>query len=212
MKTLHTSAGAALVTEITAVIVDNKAYLSEIDGKIGDGDHGINMAKGFGRTASQLSGGETLDEALQQLSDVLMNEIGGSMGPLYGLMFAGIAEVASTTQTIDLETFTKMLRAGLDGVSEIGLANVGDKTLLDTLVPAVLFLEGAAQDNTDFEAALTEMIALARNGRDSTINMVAKVGRASRLGERSRGVVDAGAASCFLILETLANGIINRLS
>lgn len=212
MTTLQTSSGAALVKEIAAVIVDNKAYLSEIDGKIGDGDHGINMAKGFGRTANQLSGGETLGEALQKLSDVLMNEIGGSMGPLYGMMFADMAEVASTKDAIDLETFAKMLRAGLDSVSEVGSAQVGDKTLLDTLVPSVVYLEGAAQDRTSFETALLEMKERARIGRDSTIDMVAKIGRSSRLGERSRGVLDAGATSCFLILETLADGITNRLN
>lgn len=201
-----------MLKEIAAVIVANKAHLSEIDGKIGDGDHGINMAKGFGRAAEQLSGDESVEQAFLKLSDVLMNEIGGSMGPLYGLMFEGMAEEAGKSQAIDLKTLAQMLRTGLDSVCEIGAAQVGDKTLLDTLVPAVLYLEEAASSNTDFADALSEMKARAQTGRDSTVDMVAKIGRSARLGERSRGVLDAGATSCCLILETLADGITRRLT
>tara|TARA_R110002074_G_scaffold11030_6_gene41101 strand:+ start:6210 stop:6854 length:645 start_codon:yes stop_codon:yes gene_type:complete len=212
MSSFESTAGAALIKEVAAVIVVNKAYLSEIDGKIGDGDHGINMAKGFARAADQLGGGETFDQALQILSDVLVNEIGGSMGPLYGLMFADMADVAEGLDTIDLAAFSRILRAGLEGVSEVGSAKVGDKTMLDTLVPAVTFLEQAVQAGTDFALALREMKARAIKGRDSTVDMVAKVGRSSRLGERSRGVLDAGATSCCLILETLSDGITQRLT
>lgn len=211
MTSFRNDAGAALVQEVAAVIVANKAYLSEIDGKIGDGDHGINMAKGFGRAADKLSGAETLDRALEALSDVLLNEIGGSMGPLYGLMFEDMAAEVAGAEMIDLARFTAMLRAGLDGVAEVGSAQVGDKTLLDTLTPAVDSLEDAVQANTDFAAALTQMKARAQGGRDSTVDMVAKVGRSARLGERSRGVLDAGATSCYLILETFADGIARRL-
>ena len=88
MDAIDNAGHGVIVEEIAAVIVANKAYLSEIDGKIGDGDHGVNMAKGFGRAAERIHGQEvSLEEALATLSDVLMSEIGGSMGPLYGLMF-----------------------------------------------------------------------------------------------------------------------------
>lgn len=212
MSSIPNLGGSKIIKDVAAVIIENKAYLSEIDGKIGDGDHGVNMAKGFGRASDQLSGDETLDVALQVLSDVLMNEIGGSMGPLYGLMFADMADEISTAETIDLAGFAQMLRAGMDGISEIGNAQVGDKTILDTLVPAVQYLSGAAGNNTPFADALIQMKDIAKTGRDSTIDMVAKVGRSSRLGERSRGVVDAGATSCCLILVTLADGFLQRLS
>jgi dihydroxyacetone kinase-like protein len=211
MTAFLSTAGGALIKDVAAVIVANKAYLSEIDGKIGDGDHGINMAKGFGRAADKLGVDASFDVALQTLSDVLMNEIGGSMGPLYGLMFADMAEAAEGADTIDLGLFTRMLRAGLEGVAEVGSAKVGDKTLMDTLVPSVITLEDAVQGGVGFATALTAMKASAVTGRDSTVDMVAKIGRSSRLGERSRGVLDAGATSCCLILETLADGITLRL-
>lgn len=206
------NAGAgALIPEIADVIIANKAYLSEIDGKIGDGDHGVNMAKGFGRAADRLDAGGTLGDAMQVLSDVLMSEIGGSMGPLYGMMFSDMADAVDGAQTIDAATFGAMLRAGVDGVQEIGSAKVGDKTLMDTAIPALDAFDAALADGADFKVALAAMKAAAETGRDSTIDLVAKLGRSARLGERSRGVLDAGATSCCMILTGFADGITARL-
>lgn len=211
MTAIQTANQASIVEELAEVIVANKAYLSEIDGKIGDGDHGINMAKGFGRAAERIHGKEmTLDAALLVLSDVLMSEIGGSMGPLYGLMFEDMAGALAGRDTLDAAAFSAMLNAGLEGVRSVGSAEVGDKTLMDTLVPAVGAFD-AAQDQ-GFAAALQAMVAAAEAGRDSTLDLVARIGRASRLGERSRGVLDAGATSCCLILTTLAGSIQRRMA
>lgn len=201
-----------IIADVAAIIVENKAYLSEIDGKIGDGDHGVNMAKGFGRAAERLTGGETLDEAMQVLSGVLMSEIGGSMGPLYGMMFSDMADAVAGKDIIAAADFATMLRAGLAGVQEIGSAKVGDKTLLDCLVPSVETFEGAISAGKGFAEALELMKAAATVGRDSTIDLVAKIGRSSRLGERSRGVLDAGATSCCMILCSLADGMVKRLN
>ncbi len=201
-----------IIADVAAIIVENKAYLSEIDGKIGDGDHGVNMAKGFGRAAERLTGGETLDEAMQVLSGVLMSEIGGSMGPLYGMMFSDMADAVAGKDIIAPADFATMLRAGLAGVQEIGSAKVGDKTLLDCLVPSVDSFEGAISAGEGFAEALELMKAAATVGRDSTIDLVAKIGRSSRLGERSRGVLDAGATSCCMILCSLADGMVKRLN
>lgn len=208
-NSIQNAGAGAIVQEVAAVIVGNKAWLSEIDGLIGDGDHGINMAKGFGQAASRLSGGETLDGAMQVLSDVLLSEIGGSMGPLYGTMFSEMADTVEGAEAIDAARFAAMLRAGLEGVREMGSAEVGDKTLLDTLVPAVEAFERA---DAGFAAALDAMCAAAEKGRDSTIELVARIGRSARLGERSRGVLDAGAASCCLILCAMAEGVKKRLA
>ena len=208
---LDVHAASGIVTDLASVIVANKAYLSEIDGLIGDGDHGINMAKGFGRAAERIAGRNlTLDEALSVLSDVLMTEIGGSMGPLYGFMFGNMARAIEGRQAIDAEGFGVMLRAGLQGVRSTGAAELGDKTLVDCLVPAISAYEATRPDG--FENALTAMAQAAEEGRDSTIDMVARLGRASRLGERSRGVLDAGATSCALILTKLADSVATRLS
>ncbi|QOG08739.1 dihydroxyacetone kinase subunit L [Aureimonas sp. OT7] len=210
MEAIDNAGNGVIVEEIAAVIVANKAYLSEIDGKIGDGDHGVNMAKGFGRAAERIHGqGVSLEEAMATLSDVLMSEIGGSMGPLYGLMFEDMAAALKGRDTIDADTFSAMLNAGLDGVRGVGGADVGDKTLMDTLVPAVAAFD--AHKAEGFATALEAMSAAAEKGRDSTVDLVARIGRASRLGERSRGVLDAGATSCCLILSTFGGAIARRL-
>ncbi|WP_116134634.1 dihydroxyacetone kinase subunit DhaL [Tropicimonas sp. IMCC34043] len=209
MSTFANAGAGAIIREVAAVIVENRGYLSEIDGKIGDGDHGNNMAKGFGRAAERITDADTLDAAMMTLSDVLMSEIGGSMGPLYGMFFADMADVIEGKEQIDVRTFGAMLAAGRDGVVAIGSAKVGDKTLLDTLFPAV---DAFCAAGDDFPAALRAMTAAAEAGRDSTLDMVAKIGRASRLGERSRGVLDAGATSCCMILTAMAEQTAKRLA
>lgn len=213
MPSFKNSASAGIVTELAEVIVANRAYLSEIDGLIGDGDHGVNMAKGFGRAAERISGKDmSFGNALSELSDVLMSEIGGSMGPLYGMMFQDMSESVEAAEDVDEKAFGKMVRAGLEAVQSIGSAKVGDKTLMDTLVPAVEAYEGAIASGQGYVAALEAMKVAAAKGRDSTIDLVAKIGRSARLGERSRGVLDAGATSCCLILTALADGAAKRLS
>lgn len=208
---LPLSEASGMVEEIAAVIVANKAHLSEIDGLIGDGDHGINMSKGFGRAAERIAGQVMpLEQALEQLSDVLMSEIGGSMGPLYGFMFHNMAQSIAGRDAIDADGFAFMMQAGLAGVRATGSAQVGDKTLIDCFVPAVDAFEAAKDDG--FATALTAMGKAAEAGRDSTVDMVAKLGRAARLGERSRGVPDAGATSCSLILNELAAAAARRLT
>lgn len=207
MTHFSTAPGSEILKGISKVIVDNKAYLSEIDGKIGDGDHGVNMAKGFDVASSRLQGDESLDAAMQVLSDVLLQEIGGSMGPLYGTLFMDMAVTIEGQHTIDAALFGQMLRAGLEGVMDIGEAKLGDKTLLDTLIPAVDAFQASINEGKHFDESLDVLVAAAVKGRDSTVDLVSKVGRSARLGERSRGVVDAGATSCCLILASLVDQV-----
>lgn len=210
MTSIPNTDQSAILEDLASVIVANKAWLSEIDGKIGDGDHGSNMAKGFGRAAERVRGRVmTLDAAMMVLSDVLMGEIGGSMGPLYGMMFEDMAAAIKGRDHIDVAAFSAMLNAGLAGVQAIGNAKVGDKTLIDTLVPAIAAFDAATGQG--FDAALLAMMAAAETGRDSTIDLVARIGRSARLGERSRGVLDAGATSCCLILTSLGQSCRQRL-
>lgn len=212
MQTLNNAKAGNIVIAMAERIVENRAYLSEIDGKIGDGDHGVNMAKGFNMASERLKDkGETLAASLDTLGTVLLTEIGGSMGPLYGVMFTEFAEKIDGVDEIDADTFSRMLHAGLEGVQSIGSAKVGDKTLLDTLVPAIEAFDNANASGKSFSDALNVLVEAAEKGRDSTINLVAKVGRASRLGERSLGVLDAGATSCAIILKELSIGARDRL-
>ncbi|MFC7066815.1 dihydroxyacetone kinase subunit DhaL [Brucella rhizosphaerae] len=205
MQTFRNAGSGEIVLSLAERIIENKAYLSEIDGKIGDGDHGVNMAKGFGIAAERLKGKDvTLAQGLETLGTVLLTEIGGSMGPLYGVMFNEFAEKLEGVENIDAASFSAMLHAGLEGIQSIGAAKLGDKTLLDTLIPAVAAFDEANAKGQSFAESLDALSAAAEAGRDSTLNLVAKIGRASRLGERSLGVLDAGATSCALILTDLS--------
>jgi dihydroxyacetone kinase-like protein len=212
MQHFDNASAGDIVLSVADRIIENRAYLSEIDGKIGDGDHGVNMAKGFGMAAERIRGNDmSLAMAFDTLGTVLMTEIGGSMGPLYGVMFTQFAETIEKSSSIDAKTFSAMLTSGLDGIQAIGSAKVGDKTLLDTLVPAIDAFNSANADGKPFPDALDALVVASERGRDSTKDLVAKIGRASRLGERSLGVLDAGATSCALILKALALGAKQKL-
>ncbi|MEE4165348.1 MAG: dihydroxyacetone kinase subunit DhaL [Desulfocapsaceae bacterium] len=204
--------GAAIVTAVIKVVQENAKYLSEIDGAIGDGDHGINMNKAVTQAEARLAGQSVdMTNGLKTLSDIMMDDIGGSMGPLYGTFFRQMFRVSRDKAEIDAELFNQMLNRALASIKDIGSAKVGDKTMLDTLEPAVLAFEAKQKAGESFASALAAMKAAAEQGRDSTVDMVAKVGRSSRLGERSRGVLDAGATSCCLILCAMADSITELL-
>jgi dihydroxyacetone kinase-like protein len=212
MQAFSNAGSGDIVLAIAQRIVENRGYLSDIDGLIGDGDHGVNMAKGFSLAAERLRGEpRPLAAALAALGDVLMTEIGGSMGPLYGVMFSGFAEALDGVEEIDAAAFERMLRHGFEEVQSIGDAKVGDKTLIDAFAPALQAFSMTAAKRDDFAAALDALIVGAEKGRDSTIDLVAKIGRAARLGERSRGVLDPGATSCAIILRSLAEGAKTKL-
>lgn len=190
---------------MVAIITANRDYLSEIDGAIGDGDHGINMAKGFSLCGERLDDKQSLAASFDILSDALMEGIGGSMGPLYGSFFMGMADSIRTKATLSAVDFAVMLRDGLSALQEISEAKVGDKCLMDTLIPSVEAAEQAAA--AGYPALLAAIDRAACQGRDSTRELVAKIGRASRLGERSRGVLDAGAVSCCLLLSQMVASV-----
>ncbi|EEG73707.1 dihydroxyacetone kinase subunit DhaL [[Clostridium] hylemonae] len=200
--------GKPVLLRMVKEIQDNKAYLGEVDGLIGDGDHGMNMNKGFTVFETRFKDEDiSFTDGLDELGMILLNEIGGSMGPIYGTIFMDMAEAGAELEEISLEDFGGMLTAGLDGLCGIVEAKVGDKTLVDTLSPAAKAVGDGAKAGEDFAGTLDKMKEAARAGRDSTKDMTAKYGRSSRLGERSRGVLDAGATSCCIILEAMADGI-----
>ena len=203
--------GRVIVDKLITAIQTNKEYLSDIDGLIGDGDHGINMNKGFTMCQERLEADMDLTTALKTLSGVLMEEIGGSMGPLYGTFFRKMSRASKGQEIITRDVFCKMLADARTGVQELGSAKVGDKTLMDVLIPADEAYQAAVKADKDFKGCLEDMKAAADKGWQSTKDLVAKIGRASRLGERSRGVLDAGATSCNLLLQTMADAIIELI-
>lgn len=212
MNTFKNADGKPVLLNMVKAVQDNKAYLGEVDGLIGDGDHGMNMNKGFSVFEQRFADKDfSFTEGLDELGMILLNEIGGSMGPIYGTIFMDMAEAGEELEDISVEDFGNMLAAGLAGLQGIVEAKVGDKTLVDTLSPAVDAVKAAHEAGEDYKEALVEMSAAAEAGRDSTKDMVARFGRSSRLGERSRGVLDAGAASCCIILKAMAEGILKMI-
>ena len=212
MESITKEEGILVLDNIIKVIQENKQYLSDIDGAIGDGDHGINMNKGFSMCREELvQHPGDLPHGLNLLSRVLMMKIGGSMGPLYGKFFKGMSTSLAGNETINAQSFGEALRASEEAIRSISEARVGDKTLVDALYPAIDAFNSAIESEGGFGGALLVMKSAAEKGRDSTEDMVAKIGRSSRLGERSRGVVDAGAASCALLLGVMTDAIVELL-
>ncbi len=208
MQIFTNKAGSVILDDLYQIIHKNKQFLSDIDGMTGDGDHGINMNKGFTMCHEELTKNPgDLAYGLNVLSNILMMKIGGSMGPLYGKFFKAIALSLKGKEEICIVDFKESLEAAVASIASISPAKEGDKTLMDTLLPAVESFRRAQEEGRSFSEALEALREAAREGRDRTKDMVAKIGRASRLGERSRGVMDAGAASCYLIMETFCDSI-----
>ena len=207
MTSFSNDSGSIIVDQLILTIQENKQYLSDIDGAIGDGDHGINMDKGFQLTASRLEDGMDMSDALKLLGRTLLMEIGGSMGPLYGKYFKAMAKASRGYDEVSLCLLADMLDRAYKAVRELGEAKPGDKTLVDTLDPAVTAIRKACDKEMSLQDGLDAMLEAAEAGWKSTEDMVAKIGRSSRLGERSRGVLDAGATSCYLMLKTMTDTI-----
>ncbi|WPB57328.1 dihydroxyacetone kinase subunit DhaL [Xylophilus sp. GOD-11R] len=209
-QTVLLDSAGAVVLDLVEVINANRQYLSEIDGAIGDGDHGINMSKGFSLCGERLRGMQpppTLGTAFDTLALTLMEGIGGSMGPLYGSFFQAWADRLDGQATLDAARFRAALDEAVQAVADIGGAQVGDKTLMDTLVPARDAFATALDAGADFSSALDALVEAARAGQQSTRDLRARIGRSARLGDRSIGVLDAGATSCLLLLEQLARSL-----
>lgn len=204
--------GAIVVKNIAIAIQQNKDLLSDLDGIIGDGDHGINMNKGFSMSLEILQSDDiSFSNALMTVSNTLMNEIGGSMGPLYGIFFKKMAKISVNEERITAGLFQKMLNEATDAIMGMGNAKPGDKTLVDTLTLACKRYNEAIANNKSFDLALSECAEGAEQGKESTRDMIAKIGRSARLGERSKGHLDAGATSCAIIIKTMCDSMTDLL-
>jgi dihydroxyacetone kinase-like protein len=190
-------------------VTENKDYLTQLDSAIGDADHGANMARGMAAAVAALDGKPPATAAalLKQVGMTLVSTVGGASGPLYGTFFLRMATAAGEVDALDAPTFAKALRAGLEGVVARGKAEPGDKTMFDALAPAVNALDAALAAGTPLAEALRATAAAAAEGRDATVPMLARKGRASYLGERSVGHQDPGATSTTLLLEAAAAAV-----
>lgn len=198
---------AKIVFAIIQQIHENASYLSEIDGATGDGDHGINMDKGFLMARDRIEDNMDYAEALKILGRTLIMDIGGSMGPIYGTMFSRLNKTLKKEENITKQLFYNALQSALDGLMDLAGAKVGDKTLIDTIYPASVKYKEALDKNESFCECLQQLKLGAEEGKEGTKELVAKIGRAARLGERSKGFLDAGATSCCIILCTMASSM-----
>jgi phosphoenolpyruvate---glycerone phosphotransferase subunit DhaL len=201
------------VRRTAAVIGEHATELTKLDAAIGDGDHGTNMARGFRAVSERLDGlpaDATIAAVFKAVSMALISKVGGASGPLYGSFYLAIGRSLGDQAEVDDATLAAGLRAGLDGVVARGKAQLEDKTMVDALHPALEALDAALADGKDLGGALDAAEAAARKGVAATIPLVARKGRASYLGERSRDHQDPGATSTHLIVEALADVVNGR--
>jgi len=199
--------------ETTAVVLkENSQYLTDLDSPIGDADHGINMNRGFKKVTSKLPQVEDNDigTILKAVGWALITSVGGAGGPLYGTFYMDAGKAVVGKIELSTNDLIALLNAGLKGVVRIGKTNLGDKTMVDAIHPAVEVLRKTLNNNEDVIKALHCMTDAAYKGMKDTIPMLAKKGRASYLGERSIGHQDPGATSSYLILKTLLETIESR--
>ena len=203
--TVDTGALAAWIREFARLIAAGKDELTSLDSAIGDADHGINMDRGMTAVLAALDreSSEHPGALLKRTGMTLVSTVGGASGPLYGTAFLRMS-AAADTKALDARGVAAMLRAGLDGIVARGKAEAGDKTMYDAWAPAVDALDAALAQGLPLGAALRNAVQAAEAGRDATIPMVARKGRASYLGERSAGHQDPGATSATLLLAAAA--------
>lgn len=194
-----------VVRTIAQTAVENEKYFGELDAVVGDGDFGYSMARGFELVLSDF---DTFDRSdigtfLKKIAVVITGRIGGTSGPIWGTAFirAGTAAAGKTELTTD--DTVAMLRAAIEGIKQRGQSDLGDKTLLDALVPAVDVLEEELKQGNGAAEALARAAGTARERAEATREMLAKRGRAAYTGERSIGTLDAGAIAVAVMLERL---------
>jgi phosphoenolpyruvate---glycerone phosphotransferase subunit DhaL len=189
----------------TNVIEQHKDELTELDAAIGDADHGINMDRGFKKVRNLIGSlkAQDISSIFKTISMTLISSIGGASGPLYGTWFLRASAIATNKQELTPQDLLTLLQAGLKGVLERGKAELGDKTMVDVLSPAVVAYQQALDQGLDLLPALRVGVKAGEKGLQATIPMLAKKGRASYLGERSIGHQDPGATSAYWLLRSL---------
>lgn len=188
---------------------EQAAWLTELDSAIGDADHGTNMERGTAALLAGLEAKQPEDVAalLKTVGMAVVSKVGGASGSLYGTFFLEMAKNAPAAPELSAEDLEKSLRAGIAGVVSRGRAEIGDKTMIDALQPAVDALAAALESGRPASEALADAADAAERGRDSTLPLVARKGRASYLGERSADHLDPGAASAAILIRSLASAV-----
>jgi dihydroxyacetone kinase-like protein len=195
------------VKAIANVIGENSAYLTQLDAAIGDADHGANMDRGFKAVMNKVAemSDKDIGTLFKTVGMTLISTVGGAGGPLYGTFVLQVGTKTAGKMELNLVDWTEALEAALNGVIMRGKAELGDKTMVDALTPAVAALKQSIPDRQSISKALELSAQAAKKGMEGTTPLVARKGRASYLGERSAGHQDPGATSSFLILQAAAD-------
>lgn len=188
------------------VVEENREYLTELDAAIGDADHGANMHRGFQAVMNKMAeiSDKDIGTVFKTVGMTLLSTVGGAGGPLYGTFFLQAGMKTAGKMELSTEDWLAALEGALAGVLMRGKAEIGDKTMVDALTPAVEALRKAAAEKLPLGQAVGLSAEAARKGMESTTPLVARKGRASYLGERSAGHQDPGATSSYLLLKTAA--------
>ena len=197
---------AAIIEGMAKKIEAEKEYLTELDNEIGDGDHGINLARGFEAVEKKLpslAGGD-IGALLKGVGMQLVSTVGGASGPLYGTAFMNAGMACKGLTEIDGPAFVKAMEAAVDGIKMRGKATEGEKTMLDALCPALKVMQDDVAAGKSLKEALQDAAQAAEKGVEYTKTIIATKGRASYLGERSLGHQDPGATSSLYLLQVLA--------
>lgn len=196
-----------ILLAMAKVLEENKEFLTDLDNVIGDGDHGINMARGFSEVEKQADALSQKDigTILKTVGMTLVSKVGGSSGPLYGTAFMKAGVAIGAKDTMDVNDFLNALEVGIEGVKMRGKSTTGEKTMLDAMVPALEAMKVEQAAGASVKEVLDAGAAAAEAGVEATKPLVATKGRASYLGERSIGHQDPGATSFAMMLREIAN-------
>jgi len=184
---------------------EHREELVRLDTAIGDGDHGTNMNRGMTKAMEKVAAAEQADPGtvLKTVAMALVSSVGGAAGPLYGTLFLQMGGALAGRSEVDLPTYAVAWRKGLEGVQARGKAQAGDKTMVDALIPGVEALEAAS----DLDGGLSAAAQAAEEGMKATTPMIARKGRASYLGERSKDHQDPGATSTYYLFKSAAEAL-----
>lgn len=205
MKSLQVKEFQRMLDGVCTAILANEKKLCELDSFVGDGDHGVTVARGFRAVRENIGTQEyaEISALLEMTGETLTETMGGAIGPIFGSIFSAAGEAAQGKTEVGTPELAAMLEAGLENVMLVGGAKEGDRTLVDSLAPAVRQLAADAKAGTELPAALCHTAEQAAQGVEHTKELVAKKGRAKFLGEKSKGHQDAGATSMLVVLEAM---------
>lgn len=194
-----------IICNMRDVIEKEKLMLTELDAAIGDGDHGLNLSRGFNAAVEKLesTAAENAAAVVKSTAMALISKVGGASGPLYGTAFLKAASVIDGKEEIDIKDFSLMMKAALEGIKSRGKAEKGDKTMIDAIDPAIEAVDRAVEAGEKPVDVLKSASEAALSGVEYTKTISARKGRAAYLGDRSIGHQDPGATSAYFIINSI---------